>query len=316
MSRDRKLSALQPQTPASAKAVASILAAGCLWGTVGVFVRYLNGLGYSPLTIVFVRMSIAFVILTVVLLAAGRRDLFRIKLKDLWCFVGTGVSSAIMLNLFFSMSTVMNPLSLAAILLATAPIFVVLISAIIFRERITAVKLQALIIAFAGAILTGGILGSAAAFSGKGFAVGLLAGFGYALYSIFTRFALNRGYDALTVNLYSFFIGSVVCAPFTSFSTVFGSIAAAPLLTAVVLLLHTLFTSLLPYVLYTYGMQYTDTGKASILVSVEPVAATVFGVVLYGEVPSAAAFAGIALVLFAIALLNLPNGMRTFLPKK
>jgi hypothetical protein len=47
MSSDRKLSAPQPQTPATAKAVASILAAGCLWGTVGVFVRYLAGLGYA-----------------------------------------------------------------------------------------------------------------------------------------------------------------------------------------------------------------------------------------------------------------------------
>ncbi|MDR3363997.1 MAG: DMT family transporter [Clostridiales Family XIII bacterium] len=306
MSSNRKLSAAQPQTRASAKAAASILAAGCLWGTVGVFVRYLTGLGYSPLTIVFARMSIAFVILAAVLFAAGRRGLFRVKLKDLWCFVGTGVSSAIVLNLFFSMSTVMNPLSLAAILLATAPIFVVLISAAIFKERITAIKLYALIIAFSGAVLTGGIVGSAAAFSGKGFAVGLLAGFGYALYSIFTRFALNRGYGALTVNLYSFLIGSAVCAPFANFSIIFHSIAAAPLLTAAVLLLHTLFTSLLPYVLYTYGMQYMDTGKASILVSVEPVAATVFGTALYGEIPSAPAFAGIALVLFAITLLNLP----------
>jgi drug/metabolite transporter (DMT)-like permease len=278
-----------------------------MWGVVGFFVRYLNGLGYNLLTIVFVRMSLAFVILAAVLLAMGRRGLFRIKPKDLWCFIGAGVSSAIMLNLFFSMSIVMNPLSFAAILLATAPIFVVLISAVLFRERLTSVKIQALVIAFAGAVLTSGIVGSVVSFSAKGFAIGLLAGFGYALYSIFSRFALNRGYDALTVNLYSFFIAGVVCAPFTDFAVIAGSLAAATLPMAAILLLHTLFASLLPYVLYTYGMQYIDTGKAAILVSVEPIAATALGLVLYGEVPSVVAIVGIALVLFAITLLNLPK---------
>ena len=291
------------------RGIAAALTAGCLWGTVGVFVRVFTGLGYSPLSIVFVRMSIAFALTFVALLVTGRRNLLHVRLRDLWCFIGTGVSSAILLNLFFSLSVLMNSLSLAAILISTAPVFVVILSAPIFGERITAVKVQALILCFAGCALTSGVVSGGPVFSAGGVIIGLLAGLGYAMYSLFTRAALNRGYDSLTVNVYSFGIGALACAPFANFALIAATVSDAPGRMAVLLVAHTLCTSLFPYILYTYSMKYLDTGKASILVSVEPVAATFFGLALYSETLSAVSVAGIVLVLFAIALLTLPRGL-------
>ena len=291
------------------RGVIAVLAAGCFWGSVGVFVRILDGLGYSPLTIVFARFSLAFAITVVALAVLGKTGLMRVRLKDLWCFIGAGVSMGILLNLFFSMSTVMNTLSLAAILLATSPIFVVLLSAPIFGEKITSVKVQALVICFAGCVLTSGVVDSGSVFSPAGVIIGLLSGLGYAMYSIMSRFAMNRGYAPLTVNVYSFGIGSLACIPFANFALVAATVSGAPGKMAVILLLHTLFSSLFPYVLYTYGMKFMDTGKASILVSVEPVAATILGFAIYGETPSAICMGGIAMVLFALALLSVPGGL-------
>ena len=311
MSNSQNLSSKHSST--TAIAVLAILLAACMWGSIGIFIRYLTDLEYSPLTIVFARMSISFVITFVVILIF-KRDLLRVKLKDLWCFIGTGFTSAIALNLFFSMSVVMNSLSLAAILLATAPIFVVLIAAPVFKEKITSVKLQALIIAIIGCVLTSGIIGEETVFSLPGILIGIAAGVGYALYSIFTKAALNKGYDSLTVNVYSFGIGSIFCLPFTDFTIFPSSFAIAGNILLVMLVLHALFGALLPYLLYTYGLKYVDAGKASILVSFEPVAATIFGIFLYSEIPGAISIIGIAVVLFALVLLNLPNGFRTFLP--
>jgi drug/metabolite transporter (DMT)-like permease len=309
---------LKRTDPARAKGVVAVLAAGCMWASVGLFVRVLDGVGYNLLTIVFARMSVAFVLLTLFLLLTKRVSCFRIRFKDLWCFIGTGVSSAIELNLFYSMSVVMNSLALASILLATAPVFVVLIAAPVFKERIAAVTVQALLIVFAGCVLTSGIFGGGAEiqgvnveFSPPGLAVGLLAGFGWGLYGIATRFALNRAYDTLTVNLYSFLIGSLVCVPFTDFQLIADGLRTAPVNMSFVLLTHTLFTSLLPYTLFTYGMRFMDTGKASIIASIEPVVAAVLGFFVYGERPSVLMLAGFALVLFGITLLNLPNGLRS-----
>jgi drug/metabolite transporter (DMT)-like permease len=176
---------------------------------------------------------------------------------------------------------------------------------------------------FAGCVLTSGVVGggvsAATATAGtgvaditpQGIAIGLLSGIGWASYGITTRFCLNRGYKSLTVNLYSFLIGAAACAPFTDFGAIAASLTAAPAYMTAILILHTLITSLLPYSLFTYGMNYMDTGKASIIASIEPVVATLLGLTLYGEKPDPVIIAGIALVLIGIVLLNLPARTRT-----
>ena len=284
--------------------IIAVLAAGCSWGATGVFVRFFDSLGYGPSTIVFTRVFLAFLIMIIALFLTKKLDLLKIRLKDLWCIAGAGISSGVLINIFFSMSTVMNTLALAAVLLATAPIFVVLLSKPIFGEPITKIKIISLIIAFIGCILVSGVVDSEAVFSPVGVFIGLLAGLGYATYSIMTRFALNRGYGSLTINAYSFGVSSLINFPFTNFALITATISVAPGQVLFILLLHTLFVALVPYMLFTYGMKFMDTGKASILSSVEPVAAAVFGFAFYREIPTVICTIGIILVLFALILLN------------
>ena len=278
-----------------------------MWGSVGIFVRTLDTYGYSPLTIVFVRMSIAFVILLVCLCLLKKTSLLRIKLRDLWIFVGTGAASAVLLNLFYSISIVMNSLALASVLLATAPFFVVFLSAPLFREKITLIKVTALFAAFIGCVFSSGIFASGAVFYPPGILIGVLSGLGWAVYNIFSRFALNRGYDSLTINLYSFGLGSIACVPFTDFNVIATSLQTNTGFMSVVLLTHTLFASLLPYILFTYGLNYIESGKASIMGGIEIITAAVIGAIIYSEIPSVIVVVGIALVLFAVFLLNFPR---------
>jgi drug/metabolite transporter (DMT)-like permease len=300
----------------AAIAVFAVLAAGCMWGSIGVFVRYLDGLGYSPLTVVFSRMSLAAVLLGGFLLLTGRRRLFCVRRRDVWVMAAAGVSSAVLLNLFYSISIVMNALSLASILLATAPIFVVALSAPLFRERVTTRKVAAMIVVFGGSILTSGVVGAGAAgaagapgggFSPLGVLVGLLGALGWAMLGIMSRVALNRGYHALTINFYTFFFGAMGCAPFADFALLSSTVAAAPLKMSVFLLAHTLISALLPYILYTYGMRFMETGTAAILASVDPVFAAALGFFIYGERPDAVMLTGMAMVLAGLAALNLPQ---------
>ena len=64
-------------------------------------------------------------------------------------------------------------------------------------------------------------------------------------------------------------------------------------------------TCYLPYLFYTYGLSGLETGRASILASVEPVVATIIGILVYHETMSLLAALGVALVLSAVVLLNL-----------
>ena len=64
---------------------------------------------------------------------------------------------------------------------------------------------------------------------------------------------------------------------------------------------------MLAFCLYTAGLKNLDNGKASILASVEPVAATLIGTILYQETLSAGEICGVILVLVAIVMCNLTN---------
>lgn len=66
-------------------------------------------------------------------------------------------------------------------------------------------------------------------------------------------------------------------------------------------------STVLAFCLYTAGLKNLDNGKASILASVEPVAATLIGVILYKETLSAGEIFGIILVMVAIVMCNLTN---------
>lgn len=66
-------------------------------------------------------------------------------------------------------------------------------------------------------------------------------------------------------------------------------------------------TTILPYLTYTIGLKYVETGKASILASIEPVVATILGILLYGEVISLSGIMGIFMVILSIIICNLQS---------
>ena len=65
------------------------------------------------------------------------------------------------------------------------------------------------------------------------------------------------------------------------------------------------FCTVLPYLFYTYGMTRLETGKAAILVTVEPLVGTLVGCCLYGEPMTLIKTTGIILTFGAVILLGL-----------
>jgi len=62
------------------------------------------------------------------------------------------------------------------------------------------------------------------------------------------------------------------------------------------------FWTVLPFLLYTAGLQTLSGSRASILASIEPVTAAVLGVAVYHEALQPVTLAGIALVLVGIGI--------------
>ena len=285
------------------KYVISVLAAGCLWGFMGFFTRTLAGIGVDSTGAILLRCAIAAMLFAATILLTDPRQ-FRVKPKDFWCFFGSGVCSLLFFTYCYFQAITLMSLSTAAILLYTAPSIVMVLSLFLFKEKITVRKLLALVLAFAGCCLVSGIGSSEKALTATGLLYGLGSGVGYALYSIFARFALDRGYTSNTVNFYSCLLASIgagliwgvsepVGAMFSAWGN-FGLCVAAGLITCY-----------LPYLLYTYGLTGLETGKASILASVEPVVATLVCIFVFHESMTLTSAAGVLCVLFAVALLNL-----------
>lgn len=283
------------------KALIAVLAAGTFWGTMGFFARSLYAAGFGPLEVAQTRITTGLVFVGLYILLFNR-SLFCVKWKDMWCFLGTGIVSLLLFSTCYFSALNYTSLAVAAILLYTAPFFVMLMSLLLFKEKMNGKKVLALILAFSGCVLVSGV-GGDETFSWIGILLGLGSGFFYALYSIFGRYAINRGYGAWTMTFYTFLFCSIGCAFLCDWSVIGTSFAADSSVAWWVLGLG-FVTAFLPYVLYSIGLENMESSKASILASVEPVVSALFGVFVFHEALSVWGILGILMVLGAIVVLN------------
>lgn len=281
-----------------------VLLAGILWGCIGIFVRHYTALGLEPMQTVVIRIVIAAALFSLFVLIYDRK-LFKIKLKDLWIFLGSGLISVGVFTYCYFTSMKLSSLSVAAVLLYTAPAFVMLFSLIFFKEKLTVPKVISLLLAVLGCAMTTGVIGGQLNVTLAGFLFGLGSGICYALYSIFSRFALNRGYQPFTITLYTFIFAAIASVAVTDVRPVW-RVVTADWGSAGYAVLFALVSCVLPYTLYTLGLKYIASSTASIIATVEPVVATVVGAVIFSE-PLAVPFGylGVALVFLSVVLINI-----------
>ncbi|MCI8332875.1 MAG: EamA family transporter [Clostridiales bacterium] len=276
-----------------------IILAAMLWGTIGTATRLFSAAGLSSLSLIFYRSCVTALLLFVVLLLKDPA-LLKIRLRDLWMFIGSGIVSFFLFNVCYMFSIGLNSIAASAILLYTSPIFVMLFSVMFLHERFTAQKGIALVLAFGGCVLVS--FGGALRMSLPGLALGFGSGIGYALYSIFGAVALKR-YHTLTITFYTFLFASLASAFTTDFVSDVALFGAKPQLLLLVIL-YAVWSTTLPYLLYTAGLSCINATIASIISTIEPVVAAILGFFVFGEQLSLAALLGMALVLASIFLLN------------
>ncbi len=281
---------------------ALILLAGCFWGSMGIFVRRLTDYGFSSIQIVAIRVTLAALIFCILLLIRDPAG-FRISVKDIPLFLGLGFGSILFFTVCYFTAITMMPLSTAAILLYTSPIWIMLMSVLFFREKLTGRKLLALALAFAGCVLVSGVSGEGMTL--PGLLVGLGSGIGYGLYSILGTVALRR-YSPYTVTTYTFAFAALgawlICRP----AEMLAKFAAAPNLPGLVFfcVLTALVTAVIPFLAYTLGLRTVEASRAGILATVEPLVATLIGVAVFSEPLTLLSGLGILLILAAVVLLN------------
>lgn len=287
--------------------------AGVCWGVTGIFVRGLDSSGLDNVTIVFTRTIIGMVLTLIYILTTDPSGI-RAKAKDLPWFLAVSVCGVIGFMLVFNIAVIELSLSLTSVMLSTAPVFVILISALIFGEKITLKKTVCMIMAFIGCAMLSGVLdpGAAVHFSNIGIFMGILTALMNALYILVSKKVMTKGYGPFAVCFYSFLFSCIMLAPFVDWHAlatylVSGTEAFPIRGTAgaiIFLLLQSIVTSLLPSISYMYGMKYVDAGKVAILEGgAEPSAALLAGLIIYSELPTIIGFAGMIVSVVAITVL-------------
>ena len=257
--------------------------------------------GFSPTDIVVVRNFGGMALLTLIF-AVKDRSVFRVKREHLKYFFGTGVISVVLFTVcYFSCQKVCS-LAVASILLYTAPSFVVLLSALLWKEPVTKRKLLALLLTLVGCALVCGVFSGGLTVTLGGILLGLGAGFFYALYSIFAPYALAH-YSSMTVTVWTFLFAGPASLALVPGSKTLGPALSQPKmwLTAAGLVV---FSTVLPYIFYTKGLSRVEPGKASIMASLEPVVAALTGILAFGEPMNAATVIGIVCVLAGVVILR------------
>ena len=280
-----------------------IILAACFWGSMGIFVRNLTTYGFTSIQIVAIRVTLAALVFSLILLIKDRKG-FKISPKDIPLFLGLGLGSILFFTVCYFAAITIMPLSTAAILLYTSPFWIMLMSVLFFHEKLNAVKIIALIMAFGGCVLVSGISGEGITF--VGLLLGLGSGIGYGLYSILGTIALKR-YSPYTVTTYTFIIAAIgswfICRP----KDMFTKFASAPNLAWLIFFcfLTALITAVIPFLFYTLGLHMVEASKAGILATVEPMVATIIGIVFFSEQLTIFSGLGILLILVAVIILNL-----------
>ena len=77
-----------------------VFLAAVTWGLSGYFVRETGKFGFSTFEIVFIRLLIA-CIFAVLFFLIVKPSTFKIKLKDIWCFIGSGAVGVFGCSLFY-----------------------------------------------------------------------------------------------------------------------------------------------------------------------------------------------------------------------
>lgn len=281
-----------------------VFAAGCLWGTIGLFGTLLQNMGMNPSAVAFFRLLFASVLMIPVLLVKGKGlRLFRISRRGLLSCLLVGLFSQAIYNALYMTTLKHTGMAITAVLLYTSPVFVAVMSRLFFGEALRRNKILAIIINILGCILTvtGGQLAGLSLLS-IGLLTGVGAGFMYATLPVLSRIGADRE-DPYTSTFYGLSFGALflffIVRPWQGIGAAFTPSMALTLLG------FGIIPSALAYIIYFGGLGHIrETSKVPVLASVETVVASLIGLFVFSQPLGIVKVLGIALVLVSILIMN------------
>ncbi len=284
--------------------VLTILAA-ILWGIISLFSKPLMLMGFSAMQIVLIRAFFSSVLLGCFIFVKNK-SLFKIRIKDLFLFSGTGILGFIFCVFCYMFSIEENGVGVAAMLMYTSPIWSMIFSRLIFKENINFYKIIA-IFGILIACFTFSI-GGKFKFNLLGLILGLGSGVGLSLIGVFSKFASEKGYSPLTSQFYTFIFATLGAIPFADITNL--SLMISIDFTCIgYFLLISLISTVLPFILFGTALKKLSAGTAGIFSSLEVVVGALTGVFVFNEKFGFFGILGIVIMFSSLILFAVKNKM-------
>jgi DME family drug/metabolite transporter len=259
----------------------------------------------DPLILSQSRATLSLAVLLPVLLARRGASVLRVPGRELMQFFLLGIFGVAVSNYFYYVAIQRTNVATAIILQYTAPVWVLLYTALRGAQRPSARKSMAVALAVAGCALAVGLVGSCHfRMDVVGVTAALLSAFSFALYNVGGHNVLAR-YDRWKVLMWvlvgtsAFWIcvnppWKIVAAHYGRHEWEF-------------MLVFSLVSVLAPFSCYFAGLQYLEPTRAIVASCLEPVISIVIAALVLGELVRPVQTVGIVLVLVAIVLIQLPE---------
>jgi len=279
-----------------------IIGATAFWGISATLARFLFTQHVEILILVQMRVMLSCAALLLFFLTT-RRDLLRVKVRDLYRFALMGIIGQAGSNFTYYFTIGKTSVSTAILLQYMAPLLVLLYAAITTEERVGIIKISAGILSLTGCFLA--VAGkdlSVLNISHAGLITGILSAFCWAFANVWLR-RLLKDYSVWTCLVYSF-----------SFATLFWLFVNPPwniiaasyqARTWWIYLGFAMISVLIPHSLYFSGVKLLTASRAIITATFEPVIAIASAYIFLGEHMAAVQMTGALLVIGAIAILQM-----------
>lgn len=208
---------------------------------------------------------------------------------------------------FYFISIREGSVAVAATLMYCAPVFVYLASFLLGLERATRGKAVAVVLVVLGiALLTGVYDVDTQSITPTGAGAGLIAGLSYAVFIFGFKYATRHGSPQAVLAI----AFATLVALLISFAGIGSMMAALNSALWPLFLALGLFGGGLSFICYVVGLKYTAPAVASLVAMVEPVTASLFGVVVLSDNLAAVQFVGMALILVIVTSLGVSSSAR------
>lgn len=273
------------------------IGAAVCYGTNPLGALYLYEDGINANSVLFYRFALAVVMLG--MLMAARRKSLKVSRRELSLLCALGVVfSTSSITLYFSFCFM--DAGIASTLIFVYPVMVAVIMALLFKERLPAVSVFAIMLALSGiAMLYHGDGG--ATLSTRGVMLVMFSSLSYAVYIVVVNKSPLR-MSSMKLTFYVLFFGMLTVLTNSFITGLHIQMLTTPRMWSCAFMLA-LLPTVFSLVLMTISVHETGSTPTAVMGALEPLTAVVIGVAVFGEQLTPRLAAGIVLILTAVIMI-------------